>query len=86
MRYPIQTRLITLVAVLLSSSALLAADGKLEESAVWRQESIVGSVFDATYRKAGDKILPSIRGRAWVTAETTLVLEMDDPFCWGIPG
>lgn len=66
--------------------ACLAADGKLKESEVWRQESIVGSVFEGSFRQAGDKVLPSIRGRAWVTAETTLTLDPDDPFCWGIPG
>jgi 4-hydroxyproline epimerase len=65
--------------------ACLAADGKLAEGEVWRQESIVGSVFEGSYRCAGDRILPSIRGRAWVTAETTLLLDDNDPFCWGIP-
>jgi 4-hydroxyproline epimerase len=66
--------------------ACLAADGKLKESEVWRQESIVGSVFEASYRQAGAKVLPAIRGRAHVTAEATLLLDPDDTFCWGIPG
>jgi 4-hydroxyproline epimerase len=66
--------------------ACLAASGKLAEGEVWRQESIIGSVFEGSYRRAGDKILPSIRGRAWVTAETTLLLDPADPFCWGIGG
>jgi 4-hydroxyproline epimerase len=66
--------------------ACLAADGKLKESEVWRQESIVGSVFDASYRQAGTKVLPAIRGRAYVTAATTLLVDPEDPFRWGIPG
>jgi 4-hydroxyproline epimerase len=66
--------------------ACLAADGKLKEGAVWHQESIVGSVFDASFARGPEagQVLPSIRGRAWVTAEATLVLDPGDPFCWGI--
>jgi 4-hydroxyproline epimerase len=66
--------------------ACLAADGRLQESEVWRQESIVGSTFEASFRQDGAKVLPSLRGRAYVTAETTLLLDPDDPFCWGIEG
>jgi 4-hydroxyproline epimerase len=65
--------------------ACLAADGQLKESEIWRQESIVGSVFEASFRQAGATVLPRIRGRAYVTAETTLLLDPDDPFCCGIP-
>jgi 4-hydroxyproline epimerase len=28
--------------------------------------------------------VPTIRGRAYISAETTLVIEPDDPFAWGI--
>ena len=48
------------------------------------QESIVGSVFRAKYRKQGDKIIPTITGTAHVTAEATLILQPNDPFGWGI--
>jgi 4-hydroxyproline epimerase len=64
--------------------ACLAADGKLAEGEVWRQESIVGSVFEASYRRDGERVLPSIRGKAWVNATSTLVLDPSDPFVWGI--
>ncbi|WP_304438651.1 4-hydroxyproline epimerase [Duganella sp. Root198D2] len=64
--------------------ACLAADGKLAEGEVWRQESIVGSVFEGSYRRDGDRVLPSIRGKAWVNAKSTLVLDPSDPFVWGI--
>ena len=39
--------------------ACLAADGKLAEGEVWRQESIVGSVFEGSYRSArGARSIP----------------------------
>lgn len=65
--------------------ACLAADSKLAEGQVWRQESILGSVFEASYRRAEDgKLLPSLRGSAFVNAEAQLLLDERDPFVWGI--
>ncbi|MED5621399.1 4-hydroxyproline epimerase [Ideonella sp. BN130291] len=64
--------------------ACLGADGKLAEGQVWRQQSVVGSLFEASYRRAGDQVIPSITGRAHVCAEGQLLLDPDDPFCWGI--
>lgn len=66
--------------------ACLAADGKLAAGQVWRQESIVGSYFDASYEAQGDRIIPTIRGRAWVNADAHLIFDPRDPFCWGIRG
>lgn len=68
--------------------ACLAADGKLAETEVWRQESIIGSLFEGSYRlnpQADDgSILPSIKGMAFINAEATLLLDERDPFIWGI--
>jgi len=64
--------------------ACLFADGKLREGEVWRQESIVGSVFEGTVSVAGDKIHPHIKGTAFITAESDLILDPRDPFCMGI--
>ena len=64
--------------------ACLAADGKLVEGAPWVQESIIGSTFTGTFRRQGDAILPTITGRAFVNGESTLLLDNQDPFCWGI--
>jgi 4-hydroxyproline epimerase len=64
--------------------ACLAASGKLKPGEVWRQESIVGSVFEGTYRADGGRIIPSIKGSAFVTAEATLLLDPRDPFRSGI--
>ena len=64
--------------------ACLAADGKLQPGQVWRQASIIGSVFEASYEREDDKIVPTLRGRAHMSAEATLLIEQDDPFGWGI--
>jgi 4-hydroxyproline epimerase len=64
--------------------ACLAADGKLAEGELWRQESIIGSVFEASYRIEGGSLKPSIRGRAWVNAQAQLILDDADPFVYGI--
>lgn len=65
--------------------ACLFADGKLKEGEVWRQESIVGSVFEGSVHVLNGEVIPSIKGSAFVNAEATLLLDPDDPFCWGIP-
>ncbi|MBV9241333.1 MAG: 4-hydroxyproline epimerase [Acidobacteria bacterium] len=64
--------------------ACLYADGKLHEGDVWRQESVVGSVFEGRITIDGDKLIPIIRGTAWVTAEIELVLDPADPYKFGI--
>ncbi len=64
--------------------ACLYADGKLRAGEIWRQESIVGSIFEGTIRVDGDKVYPTIKGSAFVNAEATLLLDERDPFCWGI--
>jgi 4-hydroxyproline epimerase len=67
--------------------ACLAADGKLEEGAPWVQESLIGSTFTGRYRwhdRGKGEVVPTITGRAHVTAESTLRLDPEDPFCWGI--
>ncbi len=61
--------------------ACLFADGKLRAGQVWRQESIIGSVFEGTIGPEGK---PTITGQAYVTAEATLILDETDPLCWGI--
>lgn len=64
--------------------ACLAEDGKLVPGQVWRQEGILGTVFEGCYRLQEGKVIPSITGRAYVTAESTLILDADDPFRAGI--
>lgn len=70
--------------------ACLAADGKLQPGEIWDQASVIGSRFDGSFqwlggdRQIGDRIIPTIRGRAYISAEATLLLDADDPFAWGI--
>ena len=64
--------------------ACLYADGKLKEGEVWRQESIVGSIFEGTISIVDGKLYPRIKGSAYVNAEAMLILDERDPFCWGI--
>jgi 4-hydroxyproline epimerase len=65
--------------------ACLYADGKLREGEVWRQEGILGTVFEGSVR-LGDsgRVLPRIAGWAHVCAEATLLVDPDDPFATGI--
>jgi len=65
--------------------ACLHADGKLRPGEVWRQESVIGSLFEGSFRLAGDTLVPSVTGRAHVTGETRLLLNDGDPFRHGIP-
>lgn len=65
--------------------ACLAEEGTLAEGAIWRQESMTGSIFEGKYHRMNGDLIPSIRGRAFVTAESTLLLDPNDPNCWGIP-
>lgn len=65
--------------------ACLAADGKLDDGQVWRQESIIGSRFTGTVTRLADAmVLPRVTGQAWITAETELIFQGDDPFRCGI--
>ncbi|MDG3006359.1 4-hydroxyproline epimerase [Paludisphaera mucosa] len=64
--------------------ACLVADGKLAEGRVWRQESIVGSVFEGSARIIEGGVRPRIRGKAYITAESTLLVDPRDPFGSGI--
>lgn len=93
--------------------ACLYADGKLAPGQIWRQEGILGTVFEGSLEAAPNadpnakpganpdanpgvnqeasasspsapSILPRITGRAWVTAESTLLLDPTDPFRLGI--
>jgi 4-hydroxyproline epimerase len=64
--------------------ACLYADGKLREGQVWRQESIVGSLFEGSIQVRDGKVHPRIKGSAFISAESELVLDPRDPFCHGI--
>jgi len=66
--------------------ACLYADGKIREGQIWRQESVIGSVFEGTVKVRDGKLYPSIKGSAFVNAEAELIFDPRDPFCMGIRG
>jgi 4-hydroxyproline epimerase len=65
--------------------ACLYADGKLKPGQTWRQESIVGSIFEGTIRVNNGYVLPSIKGSAFITADANIIVDPLDPFRFGIP-
>lgn len=64
--------------------ACLYADGKLRAGEVWRQEGIVGGIFEGTIVERNGELHPSITGSAFVNADSELILDPQDPFCFGI--
>ena len=65
--------------------ACLADDGVLAPGTDWIQESIIGSRFVARYAlNENGEIIPSITGRAFICADSTLIQQGDDPFRNGI--
>jgi 4-hydroxyproline epimerase len=53
---------------------------------VWRQEGILGTVFEGRVRIEEGRVIPSIAGSAFVTAEGSLLFDSGDPFQQGIGG
>jgi 4-hydroxyproline epimerase len=72
------------------TSAVMAiqhARGQLALGNEWRQESITGSRFVGWLTKGPKgELVPHIRGRAFITGESTLRFDPADPFRLGIGG
>jgi len=64
--------------------ACLAADGKLAPGERWVQASVIGSRFETRYALEDGKVIPTLRGRAHMSSEATLLIDPEDPFAWGI--
>lgn len=80
--------------------ACLAASGQLAPGQLWRQASVIGSLFEASYeavvlsrpeysaqiaeRTVPEQVRVSLIGSAYVNAEADLILDPRDPFCMGI--
>jgi 4-hydroxyproline epimerase len=64
--------------------ACLYDKGLLSSGQVWRQESIVGTIFEGKLNVIGNKLYPQIKGSAYIIGESTLILDSSDPFCMGI--
>jgi 4-hydroxyproline epimerase len=66
--------------------AVLAARGKLAPGQRWRQESLTGSLFEGWLEEREGVLVPRVRGRAFVTGQTTLFFDPRDPFREGFAG
>jgi 4-hydroxyproline epimerase len=64
--------------------ACLIEDGHLHAGARWRQQSITGSVSEATAQYRDNRIFPTIEGPAYITGRSTLLFDRNDPFRPGI--
>jgi len=64
--------------------ACMADDGLLEPGQIWRQEGILGTVFEGSFRVEAGQIIPIITGSAHITAQSTLIFDPADPFRLGI--
>ncbi|MGH9607029.1 MAG: proline racemase family protein [Terracidiphilus sp.] len=68
--------------------ACLAADRKLAPGQTWRQQGILGTSFEGSYRLrngSAREVIPSITGSAFIISESRLILQPGDPFPAGIP-
>lgn len=64
--------------------ACLYAAGKLKAGEWYMQESFIGSTFRGKVDPIDGGVIPTIVGRAHVTAESTLIFDDDDPLRWGL--
>jgi 4-hydroxyproline epimerase len=64
--------------------ACLYAEGRLAAGQTWRQQGILGGVFEGSFRVQGETIIPSITGAGYVMGEGDLLLDSEDPFGLGI--
>ncbi|MBH55788.1 MAG: proline racemase family protein [Planctomycetaceae bacterium] len=66
--------------------ACLLADEVIAPGEVWRQESIVGSIFEASavWNEDQSRCIPTIRGTAYITADAQMILQDNDNLRFGI--
>ncbi|MBS1705285.1 MAG: proline racemase family protein [Armatimonadetes bacterium] len=64
--------------------ACLATRGLLSENQSYLQESVTGSVFRGSVIRAGSSWIPTITGRAHITASSELTFDPVDPIRWGL--
>ena len=58
----------------------------IEEGQIWKQESVLGGVYEASIRRARETLIPTVRGHAWLTSESLLHFAADDPYRTGLDG
>ena len=66
--------------------ALLSNRGDLSEGESWTQESLTGGRFEGFFRWSDEtkqKVVPTIKGKAFICAESTLFQDSNDPYQYG---
>ncbi|MEM8945285.1 MAG: proline racemase family protein [Planctomycetota bacterium] len=64
--------------------ACLASAGELSPGEIYRQESVTGSIFNASFQMQGKKLIPEIRGHANILADVKIVFEESDCRRYGL--
>jgi 4-hydroxyproline epimerase len=66
--------------------ACLYAEGKLKPGEIWKQASILDTVFKGRVEsRSNGEMIPIVSGHAWVNGESTYHFQPSDPFRHGIP-
>jgi proline racemase len=65
--------------------AALHARGALALGQPWRQEGVTGGLFSAWLVEEQGRLIPHIRGHAFLTGRATLLFDPRDPFRAGLP-
>lgn len=65
--------------------ACLIEDGALAKGQSWLFQSIVGGQIEIGYVLTDGNAMPRTRALPKIYAETNVILDLNDPFCWGFP-
>ncbi|MFT5521794.1 MAG: 4-hydroxyproline epimerase [Enterobacterales bacterium] len=60
--------------------ACLYEDKEIVQNQLWKQQSIIGSIFEGYVKIVNEEIIPVITGDAFVTLKSTVIRQHDDPF------
>lgn len=66
--------------------ACLLETGEIEEGQPVEFRSVTGGRFTGSIASTPSGLMPTITGRAFITAKTTLILDDHDPYRWGLRG
>lgn len=63
--------------------ACLYEDGVLKPKKTWRQQSIIGSIFEGFVEIVDGQTIPNITGDSFVTMDSVVLVDRSDPFEFG---
>ena len=62
------------------SHGVSKSDKEIVQNQLWKQQSIIGSIFEGYVKIVNEEIIPVITGDAFVTLKSTVIRQHDDPF------